>query len=275
MEIGLRTHDRSAIPWVIAGTVFLVLVVAVMWRVARETNPAKDLAFKATRVDLVGRMQVALASASEAEKSAVLAITDEESRAFADQARAATAGVEQERQELGKLLATGGTAGERELLAHFSDAFGNLRRIDEEVLLLAVKNTNLKAYALAFGPAARRGGELMRALSRVAKTQRGAARDVLRLASGARIGVLRIQALLAPHIAEESDAKMDQLEATMAGEDGAGPQGPRRPRRAARPRGGRRTWRRPRPRSSATASSSRGSSRSRARTPTSDRWSCP
>jgi hypothetical protein len=41
----------------------------------------------------------------------------------------------------------------------------------------------------------------------------------LPLAYGARLGVLRIQALLAPHIAEESDAKMDQMEASMTHEE--------------------------------------------------------
>jgi hypothetical protein len=38
------------------------------------------------------------------------------------------------------------------------------------------------------------------------------------MAFGARIGVLRIQAQLAPHIAEESDQKMDQMEASMGKE---------------------------------------------------------
>ena len=42
--------------------------------------------------------------------------------------------------------------------------------------------------------------------------------QVLRLTSDARIGLLHIQILLAPHIAEESDARMDQLEVSMAGE---------------------------------------------------------
>ena len=42
---------------------------------------------------------------------------------------------------------------------------------------------------------------------------------VMVMAFGARLGVLRIQVLLAPHIAEESDTKMDQMEALMSKEE--------------------------------------------------------
>jgi hypothetical protein len=202
----------------VAGAAILALFLAVVWHFHEETSPDQQLAIQASRVDLVRRMQLGIASASEAEKSAVLAITDADSTAFADQARAASAEVERERQELGKLLATGGSQREKELLAQFSEPFASLRRVDDEVLRLAVKNTNLKAYALAFGPAADALAEFDDALARVEAKRADSpdARRVLQLASSARIGLLRIQSLLAPHIAEESDAKMDRLEATMA-----------------------------------------------------------
>jgi hypothetical protein len=44
-------------------------------------------------------------------------------------------------------------------------------------------------------------------------------KQVMDMAFRARLGVLRIQALLAPHIAEENDAKMDALEASMTREE--------------------------------------------------------
>lgn len=209
--------STEVVLWMGAGAVILAVVLLVGWHFRREESPAQQLAFKATRVDLVGRMELALARASEAEKSAVLAITDQDSQTFADQARAATAEVDQERQELGKFLGAGGTQRERDLLASFSQVLGDLQRIDDDVLRLAVKNTNLKAYALAFGPAADTLAELDAALSRVvAKTADSPdAKQVMLLAFGARTAALRIQALLAPHIAEESDSKMDQLEASM------------------------------------------------------------
>ena len=56
--------DRRGIPWTVAGVVFLVLVVFLMWQFRRETDPTRELAFKASRVDIVGRMELALASAS-------------------------------------------------------------------------------------------------------------------------------------------------------------------------------------------------------------------
>jgi len=212
--------DRSVVPWMVAGAAILALLLLLVWHFARNANPAQELALKASRVDLVGRMQLALASAAEAEKSAVLAITDQDSQTFADQARAADAEVERERQELGTLLARGGTQREKDLATQFSRAFGDLQRIDDEVLRLAVQNTNLKAYALAFGPAADALAEMDASLARVVARHAGSpdAKRVVLLASGARIGVLRIQTLLAPHIAEESDAKMDRLEASMARE---------------------------------------------------------
>jgi hypothetical protein len=187
----------------------------------KEQNPAEQLALKARRVDLVARMQLALASASEAEKSAVLAITDQESQAFADQAWAATAQLERERRELEGLLNAGGTQGEKELLAGFSRVFTELQRVDNEVLSLAVKNTNLKAYNLAFGPAADTLKEMNDALSRLATAHADSpeANKVVTLAFGAEISALRIQTLLPPHIAEESDEKMDMLEARMANEE--------------------------------------------------------
>jgi hypothetical protein len=206
--------------WMAAGAAILLLFILLVLFFGKP-NPAAELAFKAQRVDLVGRMQLGVASASEAEKSAVLAITDQESQEFADQARASTADVERERQELVELLNRGGTQREKDLLAEFSQRFTEFQRIDNELLSLAGKNTNLKAYALTFGPAASALNEMSAALSRLVTANADArnAKEVMSLALGAEIGALRIQTLLPPHIAEASDSRMDEFEALMTQED--------------------------------------------------------
>ena len=159
--------------WMATGAVILLVVMLVVLHFHTEQSPAEQLAFKAKRVDLVARMRLTLASASEAEKSAVLAVTDQDSQTFADQARAATAEVERERKELGELLAAGGTQGEKDLLAQFSKVFTDLQHIDNDLLGLAVKNTNIKAYSLAFGPAADALKEMDTALSRLVAKSAG------------------------------------------------------------------------------------------------------
>jgi hypothetical protein len=63
--------------WMAAGAVMLILLYLVVFHFYQNQNPATQLAFKASRVDSVSRMRLALASASEAEKSAVLAIDTE------------------------------------------------------------------------------------------------------------------------------------------------------------------------------------------------------
>jgi len=206
--------------WMTAGAVMLSLLFLGVFHFYQKQNPAEELAFKAGRVDLVSRMQLALASASEAEKRAVLSVADLESQTFAGQARMATAEVEQARRALSKLLKTGGTQGEKDLFNQFSDLFIEFQRIDNELLDLAVKNTNIKAYNLAYGPAAAALEEMNAALSRLIAANADSPREkqVMHLAYSAEISSLHIQTLIPPHIAEESDQKMDEMEARMAKE---------------------------------------------------------
>src|SRR5262249_31899147 len=126
-----------------------------------------QFAEKTQKAQLAESMRRDLAAASEAEKSAVLAITDQDSQVFADEARRANAKVESSRKQLGGLLEHGGTAHERELLEQFGKKFGELETIDAEVLKLAVQNTNLKASALASGPALAAIQQMSRALDKL------------------------------------------------------------------------------------------------------------
>jgi hypothetical protein len=122
---------------------------------------------------------------------------------------------------LGELLKTGGTHGEKELFNQFSEFFAEFQRIDNDLLNLAVKNTNIKAYSLAFGPAGAALNKMNTALSRLIASNTGSPEEkqVMLLAYGIEISGLRLQTLIPPHIAEESDQKMDKLEALMSRED--------------------------------------------------------
>lgn len=201
----------------------MIVIVLLALHNHREKDTATKAAFRAKRVELVGRMHAALSSSSEAEKSAVMATTDQESKLFAEQARSALTVVEKRRDELGKLLETEGTRNERDLLSQFSQALTQVQQIDRELLDLAAKNTNLKAYALVFGPVADALAGMDRALSKILRESTTStapeARQVMLLAAGAQSGAWRIQALLPPHIFEESDQKMDEHEARMSNED--------------------------------------------------------
>jgi len=205
--------------WMGAGAAVLLVIVVVMLIFGYDRSPTERLELRARRVQLVELMRYSLAAASEAEKSAVLAVTDQESQSFADQARAATTEVERLRKALGELLAAGASQKEKDLLASFSVAFIEYQRVDHDLLALAVRNTNLKAFDLAFGPAAQASKEMDSALSRFLTRHSTSPQKVLLGAAGARAAALRLATRLAPHIAEESDQKMDAMEALMAEDD--------------------------------------------------------
>ena len=207
--------------WMAVGVVLLVITILLVWHFQTSNSPAEELAYKANRIDLVAKIRLNLSSASEAEKSSVMAITDKESQTFADQARNATNDLEQELNTLDLLLKSGGTSEEMELFNQFTVAFGEFRKIDNELLAMAVKNTNIKASNLTIGPASDALMKMDMALSQlIAKTRKTAeSKDVALFVYCVQNSTLRIQVLLPKHIAEESETKMNEYENLMNIED--------------------------------------------------------
>ena len=216
----MTRSTRRDLPWfALAAAILVALLAALVF--FRHDRDSRLFASKAGKVDLVTGMRAALSAASEAEKSALLATDDQDARGYVSRAHAATTEVEQKESELTTLLDQRGTRAEKDVLDRFSKAFGEFRQVDEKLLVLAGKNSNWKAYALAFGPAAQAREQMEAALSSVvAKTNgradaRADAGAIERLALRSENAALRIEALLAPHIAEESEEKMRRLEAEM------------------------------------------------------------
>jgi hypothetical protein len=187
--------------WMGVGSLVLLAILGV----AAYLHTGEDAETKARRLLLVNQIRSSLESAAEAEKSAVLAITDEDSEKFAKEARADLALDGEQSRQLDALL----LPDERGLLTNYTRAFAELKKIDEEVLALAVKNTNLKAFSLAFGPATAAIKELDAALAGTTAVP----------ATEVRVGAWRLLAILPLHIAEHSDAKMDALESEMTALD--------------------------------------------------------
>ncbi len=208
--------------WIAAGTLVLLTLFFTVLYFRVDSDPHAQVAFKARRLELVNAMRLALAAASEAENSAVMSTAVQDLQTFAEQARAATVALEVERNELVELLSVRADQHELELMDHVAQTIREFQRIDKELMEVAVQNSNHDAYKLAFGPATRILQEMDDALCRIITDHAASGSEnnmaIQQLANDARIGVLRIQILLLPHIAEESDQRMDEFEAQLTRE---------------------------------------------------------
>lgn len=170
---------------------------------------------------LVAAMLVNLQASSEAEKSAVMAETDEASQTYASEAQQKTVVVEEARRELSGLIEGKGPAEEEKLLSEFNAAWTAYQELDREILALAVENTNLKAVKLSLGPAADALTRFDSALQQIAAaaTTNPDGAEASKAAFQAVVAAHKIHALEGPHIAESTDAEMDRIEGEMTALD--------------------------------------------------------
>lgn len=159
---------------------------------------------------LIDAIRQKLLESVEAEKSAVLATTDEESEALALETRNFEAQIDQTRGELRQLIAADGRREEIDKLDAFDRAWAGLEHVDERLLPLAVANTNLKATRLLSREGSAALDRLIDGLSELQGKVAGP--EMIRTLAGAAVAALRIQSLLFVHIPSADDAEMTRLE---------------------------------------------------------------
>lgn len=169
---------------------------------------------------LVDAMRNELLAASEAEKSSVMAETDEASIAYATQAREHAAALNAAKAELVELVTRLNLGKEKALLASFDQAWLEYQQLDKQILELAVLNTNLKAKRLLYGTCLTLLDKLEDALA-AGRDASGAPESAraLALAGQALTDAYKIQSLLAPHIESPDALVMDALEKRIRGLD--------------------------------------------------------
>jgi hypothetical protein len=164
---------------------------------------------------LAGDLHVAFTKASEASSRAVMASSDDASAAAADEAKRARRDVERDLGALQPVLESLGYRPDLRHLGEFKSRFDEYRRLDDEILTLAVENSNVKAQRIAFGPARAAAEAFRKSLDAAV---RSGGKDRCRAeapAARATIAVLQILILQPPHVAETEDAVMTRIEGEM------------------------------------------------------------
>lgn len=171
-----------------------------------------------TKVNLLSTMRIHLLEAIEAEKNAVMAITDEASEDFAVRARKAADDVESSRKEIEAIINQQKLPRETEILNDFNNCWSQFRKLDETILVLATQNTNLKAQKLSATQGAQEIERFEQSLNH-RNTNNHQGNEAVILSYEALTAGLKILALHKPHIEEADDQEMDKIEQSIKSYD--------------------------------------------------------
>jgi hypothetical protein len=206
-----RLNIKTLLPWMVC----LLLLFAFLFSLVKHRHGPPGIFDSALQeYELLSTMRLNLFRAAEAEKSAVLAITDEESIKYADQSQKFATEVAGARNTLTPLIEQDHSAKESSLLQEFDRCWTESTKLDNLLLDLAVQNTNLHAANLALTKGTETVHRLEAALTQLADSLGPESRDTqaVRLTYQALVAALKIHDLYTPHIQAETDEKMDKIE---------------------------------------------------------------
>jgi hypothetical protein len=205
----MQSHNRVVACWLIVGVVACFVAAcgggatAVLTRLLEARRLASEL-------------DVEFIKASEASNRAVMATSEDTSASAVAESKRAREVVDRNIAALKPLLESLGYRDDLHYLDGFTTRFEEYKRLDDEIVSLAVEGTNVKAQRLSFGPAQQAADTFRRALEAAASHATSNKDRVNALAGTARAAVLEIQVMHAPHIAEPDDVPMTRMEEHMA-----------------------------------------------------------
>ena len=165
---------------------------------------------------LASELHLEFTRAAEAANRAVMAETDDTATSAAAEARRARENVERGMKDLRPVMQSLGYSEDLRHLEAFEARFEEYARLDDEILSLAVENTNLKAQRLSFGPARDAADAFAASLAAVAGASPANDACIVEVqAERARAAVFDILARQASHIAESDDDVMTRMEGQM------------------------------------------------------------
>lgn len=212
-----KTTKRSYVflPWVLT---FTLLGAFTLFSYYRESPNPFEAEF--IKVDLLSTMRIHLLEAVEAEKNAVMAITDQASEDFAGQARKAADAVETSRKDIEAIVHQQKLPQEIKTINEFNACWSQFRKLDETILALATQNTNLKAQKISATQGAQEMALFEQSLNRlIHRNTNNQRNEVAILSYEAVTAGLKIFALHKPHIEETDDQEMDKIEQSIKSYD--------------------------------------------------------
>lgn len=217
MEQNIKHKIIDFLPWILT---IAALVTSMIIGLAYQED-SNLFAAKSNKVDLLSIMRIHLLEATEAEKNAVLAITDEASNDFAAQARQTTDRVESGRKEIESIIRRDNLPLEIEKIDEFNVCWSEYQKLDKTILDLATQNTNIKAQKISATQCAQEMARIDESLTRIIQRGRPGNKDnnAVSLSYQALTASLKIFALHKSHIEEANDQEMDKIEQSIKSHD--------------------------------------------------------
>ena len=213
MDSAKRNKIATILPWAL-----LFAFLAVFTVIGLIKGPGlSPVETRLRKLEILAKLRIQMLEAIEAEKNAVLAITDEASEKYAAGARQAASGVENSRKEIESIINQDKDPKEMDLINEFNACWLQFTEMDRTILELATQNTNLKAQKISATQCAREMDLFEASLNRLIQrnTKGGQSNEVAVNSYKALAAALEIFVLHKPHIEEAENQKMDEIEQRM------------------------------------------------------------